>query len=48
MRQAFKELEIKHDAEPHPKGGVRVFFETNLEADAVFGALHKHGLMLVL
>ena len=42
------ELEIKHDVEPHPKGSVRVFFETNLDADAVLGALHKHGLMFIL
>jgi hypothetical protein len=47
-REAFKELGIKHEAEAHPKGGVRVFFETDLDADAVLGALDKHGLMLVL
>ena len=48
VRQAFKELAIKHEAEPHPKGGLRVIFETDLDADAVLGALHKHGLMSVV
>lgn len=48
MRHAFKKLEIKHEAEPHPKGGVRVVFETDLDADVVLDALHKHGLMSVV